>query len=123
MTQITRMEKGRNGWKAETTVDLPFTIKDSLDGDCPAQLRLSTYKHSNGGLVTYAGIQRITGGGAFRTTSIGRDYHVCCRRLPDARCTEKSISEEHAFWVGELTDGLNLVALATAHHAALGDNA
>lgn len=96
----TTMGKGRDGWKAETTIEL----------DAPYILRISTYKSSRG-LVTNATRYKAERGmisfemfGDFNQTVI----------LSGARCTEKSVATQHA---AALADVEGIKAKCAAYYA------
>lgn len=89
----TTMNKGqRNGWKATTNYPMGET-KDHFGRQADRLLHFSTYKDSRGGLTSNAMVCLSRDG--MISFAIGGDFSKSILRT-SARCTEKSIREQHA---------------------------
>ena len=101
--------KRKEGWKAEDMIPLADKGEDGKQ----KMLRISSYKHSRGGIVTYAG--SCVKDGMFTTTAIFQDFHVMVEWDQTARCTEKSITAQHQRALDMVED---IKGRALAHLAA-----
>lgn len=90
--------KGRDGYRAESYIELPGIKTKAGDADSKTELRISTYK-SRKGIVSIATVGAVKGG-AFSTVLFG-DFHVAVREMP-GRCTEKAVRQEHTYALAEL---------------------
>ena len=97
----TTMGKGRDGWKAETTIEL----------EAPYIMRISTYKSSRG-LVTNATRYKSDGKGMISFEMFG-DFNQTIT-LTNARCTEKTVAAQHA---AALADVEGIKAKCAAYYA------
>lgn len=105
----TLYRKTDSGWKADTEVELDFSIEGK-----PAVLQLQTYKYS-GVLVSRAGV--CTKDNGFTTTRLFRDFSG--RYIQDtARCTEKNLKAQHERL---LTFMATIMEEVRDHHIKLGD--
>ncbi len=98
------ISKGRDGWKAETHIE--------LEGG--RWLDISTWK-SNGGIRSRAHCYRCEG--AFRIYALFQDYSATLATSP-ARCTEKAVAELHRQALGKLDE---VKAAVAAFYAAKGE--
>jgi hypothetical protein len=89
----------RDGWKAVTEIPLTqyATVTEKCYGDVPGRtftrvLRISTFKASNGQLISSANVHE-TGNGMLRM-SLGGDFS---KRLVTSgvRCTEQAVRAQH----------------------------
>ncbi len=103
MTDLTTTTtKGRDGWQAKTLIMLPGIPNqtDTIDGERPAFLEISTHKKPFGkGLKTTAMVSWKTPHGfthAFGMGSRGGDWSRDVKSNPAARCTEKTVATQHA---------------------------
>ena len=107
----TRLYKGRDGWKAETTVLL----------DEPYALRFHTGKGSRGlrTSATRVKIEPALAGSAFTGISfmMFQDFSATVAENRAARCTEKSVSLLHQEALAQLDQ---IKADCAAHYAAKG---
>lgn len=98
-----QLSKGRDGWKAETHIE--------LDGG--RWLDISTWK-SNGGIRSRVHCYRREG--SFRTYALFQDYNATLA-TSTARCTEKAVAELHRQALAKLDE---VKAAVTAFYAAKG---
>jgi hypothetical protein len=80
----------KNGWEA--TTDCP--VKDDLF------LRISTYKHGRGGLITTATCHTVKDG--CLRHRLYSDFHKTRVYNPDLRCTEANVETQHKSAMGLL---------------------
>lgn len=97
---------GRGGWRAETTVPLAEAREDGTQ----RMLRISTYKHDRGGIVTYA--SACTKDGPVIRTAVFQDFHAVVEQRTAARGTERAIREQQQRALDKVED---LKAQALAH--------
>lgn len=97
--------KRKEGWKAEDFIPLAEPAEDGSQ----RMMRISTYRHSRGGVVTYAGACIKAEG--FIRTAIFQDFHAVVEHS-DARCTEKTVREQHQRALDRIPE---LKARALAH--------
>lgn len=90
----THIRKTQRGWEAITDCPVPST--DNLT------LRISTYKHLRGGLITTATVHRLDG--AFLSHVVYSDFHMTRLLDPRKRCTEGAVEEQHRSQMGRLGD-------------------
>jgi hypothetical protein len=97
MTFEIKMTKGQDGWKAQSEICL---------GECDGMfagtrgeriLKLSTYKHSRGGIwsVASVAIRENRERGYAESTMLFQDYSKTVQRIAAARVTEKAIKQAH----------------------------
>jgi hypothetical protein len=97
MTFEIKMTKGQDGWKAQSEISL---------GECDGMfagtrgeriLKLSTYKHSRGGIWSFASvaIRENREGGYSESTMLFQDYSKTVQHIAAARVTEKAIKQAH----------------------------
>jgi hypothetical protein len=99
-----QLSKGRDGWKAETHIEL----------DNGRHLSITTRK-GNGGLRTGAQAYRIENG--FMTFVLFGDYSATVATGP-ARCTEKTVAELHRQALAKLDE---VKAAVAAFYSAKGE--
>lgn len=78
------LRKGRDGWEAKS--------RFPLEG--PYALRLHTYKPVRGGVITTANRVEENGDGSYSFV-VFQDYSKTLEWKRAARCTEKSVKEQH----------------------------
>lgn len=108
----TKIFKGRDGWRAETRIDLGMVNKKGAK----LELEIDTRKGSRG-LQTYATVYAIDGYFRSHTFDMGSgrgDFSKRLEDLPGARCTEKSIRTLHESVIGRASA---ITELAKAHYA------
>ena len=98
MTFEFKLTKAQDGWKAQSEISL---------GECDGMfagtrgeriLKLSTYKHSRGGIWSFASvaIRENRGDGSFsKSTMLFQDYSKTVQHIAAARVTEKAIKQAH----------------------------
>jgi isocitrate/isopropylmalate dehydrogenase len=97
MTFELKMTKGQGGWKAQSEISL---------GECDGMfagtrgeriLKLSTYKHSRGGIWSLASVavRENQGGYYSESTMLFQDYNKTVQHIAAARATEKAIKQAH----------------------------
>jgi hypothetical protein len=98
MTFELKMTKGHDGWKAQSEISL---------GECDGTfagtrgtriLKLSTYKHSRGGIWSVASVairENREGGYYSESTMLFQDYSKTVQHIAAARVTEKAIKQAH----------------------------
>ena len=96
------LRKTTAGWKASTDVDFNPALNQ--------QLRIATYK-SDRGLLTTASVHVCKDG--MTSFAIFKDFMERVR-LSNARCTEKTVRDQHHAAIMELGD---ILARAHAHYA------
>lgn len=90
----THIRKTQRGWEAIT--DCPVPHSEGLI------LRVSTYKHLQGGLLTTATVHRLKDG--FLSHMVYSDFHKTRLLDPRKRCTEGAVEEQHRSQMGRLGD-------------------
>jgi hypothetical protein len=101
---MTTLSKGKRGWQAE----------DLIDFNGQQKLLIETYKY-DGRLITHAAVNTYNGHGGFSHAfglAGGGDFSERVI-VTSARCTEKSVSEQHAQAMSQLAD---IQARARAHY-------
>jgi hypothetical protein len=123
-TPETSYKKGRRGFKAQTVFPLDGIVPDGavaalgkMGGDEKGTQRLvlSTYKREGGGLVSFAMCDVDHDG--MTTFAMFQDYSVRVITAPGVRCTEKSVTAQHAEALKRIPEVLELVKL---HYAGKG---
>ena len=84
MEQVTTVEKSRNGWRAETAVNLENRV-----------LKVQTRANTGGGIATWASVHNVEGNGLLSHVLM-KDYSTAVKVNLVARCTEKAIRSQHA---------------------------
>lgn len=107
--QTTRLYKGRNGWRCNTTIPLPEIAPNMV-------LDITTSK-ANAGLSTTASVAKVEGG--FSTFVMYQDYFSTVARS-QARCTERNVSLLHEEAMAQLP---TILAEVEAHYAEDTDEA
>jgi len=104
----TRLYKGRDGWKAETTIDL----------EAPYTLKIGTSKRSGGGISTIATRVKIERDESTGYTGysfvVYQDFSKTVQADRAARCTEKTVTTMHAAALAQLDQ---IKADCAAHYA------
>lgn len=96
------MTKGRNGWKAVTTIEL----------NDDRVLTFDTSKGFNPGVYTTASVAKRDG--AFMVTEMFGDFHHTVFREGSVKCTEKNVRMQHEMALEKRDD---VIALMTAFYA------
>lgn len=87
---ITSMQKGRDGWAAQTDIELE--PMGPMEPDAKRILRIETSK-ARAGISTYASVWKLDGRGSMSTILYG-DFRKTVA-VASNRCTEKSVKTLH----------------------------
>ena len=99
---ITRIHKTINGWRAQT--DIPLSTRRVL--------RILSHKTNGGGVHTYASVHHEDGG--YLAHVMFQDYSNTVIHAPLARCTERTIREQHGSVLACMLDDIK--AKVAAHY-------
>jgi hypothetical protein len=98
MTFELKMTKGRDGWKAQSEINLGECDGMSAGTRGERILKLSTYKHPRGGIWSLASVsvrEHREGGYYSEFTQLFQDYNKTVQQVPAACATEKAIKQAH----------------------------